>query len=939
MPRTVTRRLTQRQNVPSPAEQTQSPGYRQVAPMTSYGYGGAASAIAAANELTTLFTNGGKMLGGILEGHNKEQFRQGEIDARTGNTDPIYREKVKAYNDAATQVEAEAMIVQDEVEIEAAAKPFIDSGDLKGLQQFVTEQLGKKWSGVNGSEMEAVVLPWMQKLQARLAGKTMDNAAKLDVENNLSNLQLVADGLATQSRETDGAFDYAGFHERSLSLFPGADTYQHEAAILSNVIERGINPHVYDSIPERNPDGSPTVKSHPIYGEQLRTAYVTANAELAKGKQAADLAAQSSFFENWKRAAKAGQWRDPTEVDDALMLGWITPEQRAAMLISVEDSIQTKVEKAADTIDLSDHFENGTAFMVKGKYADEDVNDDFDAYVEQTAGSSDDPNALVDRAAALSARNGELIYRPLKSQLSGINLDNPQRFGEALSKYERLYAINPQVADLYVGTEEDRKLLLTAATLKKYGRDPVQVLTEIGTKDLKERREYYMEGDLRKEAIKYLKDAELGRPGRFFDRDLKDLPVNSRAMYARELGKLVDTLGIVGAFTSADQLIETASKMMESRYMVAGDRLMVRPKNAPADADKAMTWFVTEGVQQQLAPTGYRAEDVELILDNRSDYDGTYRLIHKTTLEPVLPDQRFRMDEIVNGFRANGEVINATKYQTKWQAVIDQKDITTPGAPALMYSSTTLPSIDKYAAERRFLSTDQRRVLDAKFLPEAERQAVKSAALLNKWQEKRAIPHAMGIYEKKRETQWAKQKYDYWTGVVADLKKGLEAPVQQAPASVVARAASAPSSVSQKMTARDWQQHKKAPVYRAMLETTEQSYGLPRGLLGRVAFQESRFNPEAYNKGSGASGLMQIVPKWHPGVNPWNPNEAVPYAAKYLTQLHQQFGSWDKALAAYNWGPQNLKELLSKPEKRDNWVAHLPKETRNYIRDTAPNDA
>jgi len=93
------------------------------------------------------------------------------------------------------------------------------------------------------------------------------------------------------------------------------------------------------------------------------------------------------------------------------------------------------------------------------------------------------------------------------------------------------------------------------------------------------------------------------------------------------------------------------------------------------------------------------------------------------------------------------------------------------------------------------------------------------------------------------------------------------------------------------------------------------------GLLLRVAQQESGFDPKAYNSRTTASGMMQIVPKWHPGVDPFDPAQAVPYAAKYLSTLHNQFGTWKLALAAYNWGPGNLKKY---------GIDNAPTETRNY---------
>lgn len=109
------------------------------------------------------------------------------------------------------------------------------------------------------------------------------------------------------------------------------------------------------------------------------------------------------------------------------------------------------------------------------------------------------------------------------------------------------------------------------------------------------------------------------------------------------------------------------------------------------------------------------------------------------------------------------------------------------------------------------------------------------------------------------------------------------------------------------------------------------TYGLPENLLARVAYQESHFRQDIISgktvSSAGAVGIMQLVPKWHPNVNPLDPFDAIPYAARYLRQLFNQFGSWELALAAYNWGPGNLKKDLTGKA----W----PQETINYVNDIA----
>jgi soluble lytic murein transglycosylase-like protein len=119
-------------------------------------------------------------------------------------------------------------------------------------------------------------------------------------------------------------------------------------------------------------------------------------------------------------------------------------------------------------------------------------------------------------------------------------------------------------------------------------------------------------------------------------------------------------------------------------------------------------------------------------------------------------------------------------------------------------------------------------------------------------------------------------------------------------------------------------------AYRSLLLEAEQRNGIPAGMLARLAWQESRFRPDIISgktvSSAGALGIMQIVPKWHPGVDPLNPQAAIDYAARYLASLHAQFGNWEHALQAYNWGPGNLKAYLAGKK------SFIPRETANYSR-------
>ena len=114
--------------------------------------------------------------------------------------------------------------------------------------------------------------------------------------------------------------------------------------------------------------------------------------------------------------------------------------------------------------------------------------------------------------------------------------------------------------------------------------------------------------------------------------------------------------------------------------------------------------------------------------------------------------------------------------------------------------------------------------------------------------------------------------------------------------------------------------------YRKALENASRVYQLPKNLLARVAYQESRFRPDLINgkirSTKGAIGIMQIIPRWHPNVDATNPVDSIGYAASYLNSLHNQLNSWPQALAAYNWGIGNL---LNKG------IENAPTETRNYV--------
>ena len=60
-------------------------------------------------------------------------------------------------------------------------------------------------------------------------------------------------------------------------------------------------------------------------------------------------------------------------------------------------------------------------------------------------------------------------------------------------------------------------------------------------------------------------------------------------------------------------------------------------------------------------------------------------------------------------------------------------------------------------------------------------------------------------------------------------------------------------------------------------------------------------------------------------LEPFNPIEALPKSGEFLAELRAEFGNLGLAAAAYNAGPQRVRDFLA-------GVHDLPMETRNYVR-------
>ncbi len=126
----------------------------------------------------------------------------------------------------------------------------------------------------------------------------------------------------------------------------------------------------------------------------------------------------------------------------------------------------------------------------------------------------------------------------------------------------------------------------------------------------------------------------------------------------------------------------------------------------------------------------------------------------------------------------------------------------------------------------------------------------------------------------------------------------------------------------------------RANSYAADIMAAERTNGLPTNLLGRLLDQESAFKPEIISgevtSSAGAVGIAQIIPRFHPGVDPTNAIESIYYAAGYLSQQRNRFGTWPLALSAYNFGPTATEKTLSRYGTK--WLQFVPQETQNYVK-------
>ncbi|MEO5511806.1 MAG: lytic transglycosylase domain-containing protein, partial [Longimicrobiales bacterium] len=134
--------------------------------------------------------------------------------------------------------------------------------------------------------------------------------------------------------------------------------------------------------------------------------------------------------------------------------------------------------------------------------------------------------------------------------------------------------------------------------------------------------------------------------------------------------------------------------------------------------------------------------------------------------------------------------------------------------------------------------------------------------------------------------------------------------------------------------------------YSPMIRSELRRRGMPEDLL-YLAFIESGFTPRAYSSAA-ASGIWQFIAetgrRYGLEVNSEvderrDPLKSTGAALDYLQELHDTFGSWYLAAAAYNSGENRIARIMREETgstRGDDAVfwriaPRLPKETRNYV--------
>jgi hypothetical protein len=115
------------------------------------------------------------------------------------------------------------------------------------------------------------------------------------------------------------------------------------------------------------------------------------------------------------------------------------------------------------------------------------------------------------------------------------------------------------------------------------------------------------------------------------------------------------------------------------------------------------------------------------------------------------------------------------------------------------------------------------------------------------------------------------------------------------------------------------------------IKEASKKHGVNEGLIRAIIKVESNFNPSVKSS-AGAMGLMQLMPvnvKEYGVADPYNIEQNVDAGTRHIKDyLKMHNNNLDMALAAYNFGPGNMRKRGISSEGD---FYKLPTETRNYL--------
>ena len=120
-------------------------------------------------------------------------------------------------------------------------------------------------------------------------------------------------------------------------------------------------------------------------------------------------------------------------------------------------------------------------------------------------------------------------------------------------------------------------------------------------------------------------------------------------------------------------------------------------------------------------------------------------------------------------------------------------------------------------------------------------------------------------------------------------------------------------------------------AYEAEIASAAAAQGIPATIPLAVAWRESgrkQYNADGTVRtgGAGELGIFQVKPATAPGVNLADPMQNIQAGVGYLARLFSQYHKWDLALAAYNWGPQNVDKYQAGK------IRSIPAGVQNYVK-------